>query len=127
MTSLGLNINASKREIWWPSGDARFPEMPAVVQRASPEGTEILKVPVGTDAFIASRLQHGIDKMSGVVDKLHRLEDPHVEFTLLRACLGSATLAYALCGVPPSDEVLTATREADDIESLSNVELAEVL
>ena len=93
--------------------------MPALLKRATPEGTEILKIPVGNNAFIASRLRDRISKMESVVNKLHSLEDPHVEFTLLRACLGSTKLAYALRGVPPTDDVISACREADDVARIA--------
>ena len=70
--------------------------MPPSVVRADSAGTEILKIPVGTDLFVADRLQRRVGKMKAITDELENIEDLHVEFTLLQACLGSTRLAYSL-------------------------------
>ena len=112
--ALGLHINLSKCELWWPSGDAGFLEFPPGIKRAPPDGTEILKVPVGCETFTLSSLQRRIDQANEILAKLPQLEDKHVEFTLLRACLGACKLVYFLRGVPPSAGVSEVLRKADD-------------
>ncbi len=57
--ALGLQLNLHKCEVWWPSGDQRFPEFPSAVARADIPGVKILKVPVGSDAFVAKQLSTG--------------------------------------------------------------------
>ena len=110
--SMGLVLGDC--EVWWPSGDQQFPELPVSVSRAPACGTEILKVPVGTEAFIVERLRSRLEKAQKIIEKLPGLEDPHVEFTLLRACLGSCRMAYSLRSTAPSGGVLEILKEGDD-------------
>jgi hypothetical protein len=98
--ALGLHLNLDKCEVWWPSGSHGFPELPPQVQRMSCEGVEILKIPVGTDEYVAGRLQAAMDEARRVLDRLYLLEDPQAEFTLLRSCLGACKLVYRLRGTP---------------------------
>ena len=88
--------------------------MPAEVQRKQ-YGVENLKIAVGNDTYVEERLRHRITKMKDVIAKVWRIEESHVEFTLLRACLGSVKLAYVLRGVPPSDLVTQTMDQADDV------------
>ena len=83
------------------------------------QGVEILKLPVGSDDFIRESLQKRVNQMASTLDRLEILEDSHIEFTMLRACLGSAKLAYALRGLAPSDRVLTVLRDADEVLRLA--------
>ena len=53
--------------------------------------------------------------MTSILDKLESLEDCHIEFTILRACLGAAKFTYALRGIPPSDAVIRILWEADEL------------
>ena len=89
----GFQLNVGKCEVWWPSGDSTFPEMPPEVQRFQ-HGIEILKIPVGTSEFITERLRQRVDKMRAVTDRLKLLEDSHVEFTMLRACFVQKCSAF---------------------------------
>ena len=111
---MGFHLNLTKCEVWWPSGDRSFPQMPPEIQRQT-EGVEILKLPIGSDDFVLQSLQKRVQRMTSILDKLGMLEDSHIEFTILRACLGAAKLTYALRGIPPSDAVIRILREADDL------------
>ena len=51
--------------------------------------------------------------MTDVMERLHVLEDPHIEFTILRACVGAVKFSYALRGVPPTPTVLKVAQDAD--------------
>ena len=112
---LGLQLNLQKCELWWPSGDQQFPAFPVAARRRPPEGVSVLKVPVGTPEFVCSFLRDRAQEVKKVVDQLQELEDPHVAFTLLRACLGSCRFVYALRGTSPSQEVLMALQDVDQI------------
>ena len=87
---LGLHLNLEKCQLWWPSGGQSFPGFPAAVRRIDPEGVLILKAPVGGDSFVQSVLEERAAVARKVADR-QCLEDPHVAFALLRACLGSCT------------------------------------
>ena len=76
--------------------------MPPEVERRT-QGMDILKRPMGSDDFVLESLQKRVKQMSSILDKLDTLVDSHIEFTILRACLGAAKLTYALRGIPPSD------------------------
>ena len=79
--------------------------MPPEVERRT-HGVEILKIPVGSDNFVLEGLQKRVKQMTSILDKLESLEDCHIEFTILRACLGAAKLTYALRGIPHPMELL---------------------
>ena len=92
--ALVLELNMQKCEIWWPTGDQTFAEFPGNVKRIPPEGVDILKIPVGPDAYVARRLQEKVADMERIVNKLGLIEDAQVEFTMLRACLGACRVLY---------------------------------
>ena len=52
--------------------------------------------------------------LGSILEKVDALEDKHVEYTVLRACLGSVKLAYILRGLAPSETVFQAMRQADE-------------
>ena len=56
----GFDLNVAKCEVWWPSGDQSFPEMHAEIKRAK-QGVDILKIPLGNDAYVKEKLQSRID------------------------------------------------------------------
>ena len=116
--SRGFDINLFKCEIWWPSGDMNFLEILREAPRAQ-DGIDMLKIPVGSDAYIERRLRRRIEAMKSVTTRLNTLEDSHIEFTMLRACLGSAKLGYAMRGIQPSASVLSALKDADEIMRLA--------
>ena len=78
--ALGLELNMKKCEIWWPSGNQTFAEFSGNVKRIPPEGVDILKIPVGPDAYVARRLQEKVADMERIVNKLGLIEDAQVEF-----------------------------------------------
>ena len=116
---LGLVLSHRKCELWWPTGDASFPGFPASIKRQPHEGVEILKVPIGSDQFICRKLRERAQKVGKAIACLDSLEDAHVQFTILRACLGACKFNYVLRGVCPSAGVLRALQEIDDTMRLS--------
>ena len=114
VSDIGLVLSHKKCELWWPTGDASFPGFPASIKRQPHEGVEILKVPIGSDQFICRKLRERAQKVGKAIACLDSLEDAHVQFTILRACLGACKFNYVLRGVCPSAEVLRALQEIDD-------------
>ena len=80
---------------------------------------EILKVPIGSDQFICRKLRERAQKVGEAIACLDSLEDAHVQFTILRACLGACKFNYVLRGVCPSAGVLRVLQEIDDTMRLS--------
>ena len=74
---------------------------------------DILKIPVGSDEYVAQRLKTKVADMERIMNKLDLIEDAQVEFTMLRACLGACRVLYLLRGAPPGPLVLEVLREAD--------------
>ena len=111
---MGFHLNLAKFETWWPSGTNAFSELPPEVKRCS-EGIEILKLPLGSDSFIQGCLRKRVKQMTDILEQLETLEDSHIEFTILRACLGAAKLTYSLRGLAPSQAVNTVMQEADEL------------
>ena len=91
----GLHFNLSKCKIFWPSGDASFPDFPPDIKRVG--GLELLGSALwGPDTFFTEFLTSRIDKVTSVQEKLVLLEDPQVELHLLCSCLGSCEIVYLL-------------------------------
>ena len=101
---MGFHLNLSKCEVWWPSGDHSFPQMPTEIQRRA-QGVEILKPWIGSDNFVLESLRQRVQRMTCILDRMGGLEDSHIELTILWAYLGAAKLTYALRGISPSDAV----------------------
>ena len=96
--AMGLKLKLSKCEVWWPSGSHGFPELPPAVVRLPCDGVDILKIPVGTDPYVAERLAAVLADVRTVLERPHLLEDAQSEFTLLRSCLGACKVIYRLRG-----------------------------
>ena len=74
--AFGLHVNLDKCEVFWPSSDQTFPELPAQVRRLS-DGVELLGSPVyGTDEFFKSSVAKRIDKVLDAQSHLNDLENP---------------------------------------------------
>ena len=114
VTELGLKLNYKKCELWWPAGDSSFPGFSPQIKRHSPEGVEILKLPIGSDNFICSKLRERAQKVGEAIARLDRLEDKHIEYTIFRACLGACKFNYVLRGTCPSAAVARELKEIED-------------
>ena len=65
-------------------------------------GITLLGAPVGHEGFIAQSLQEKVDKIASITALLPDLQDPHVEFCLLRSCLALPKLMFLLRTVDTS-------------------------
>ena len=67
--------------------------------------------PIGSPQFEAEVLQARVVKVEGLLgNKLSTLEDPHGEFTLLRACFSLPKLSFALRTVDPTQHLVLLER-----------------
>ena len=66
-----------------------------------------LGAPVGNEAFIEAKIKSRVEKVKVLLDKLHSLEDPHMEFVLLRSCFSLPKVSYALRTSPPTQHCLS--------------------
>ena len=61
-----LQLNMSKCEVFWPTGDPTFPEFPSTIERVAQtnEGAELLGSPVwGSNDFFQNCFSKRIDKI----------------------------------------------------------------
>ena len=93
-----------KCEVFWPSGDQSFPELPVDVRRDGDKqgGVELLGSPVwGTADFFQSFVATQVAKTLELQSLLGDLEDPQAELHLLRSCLGTCKISHLLRTIPP--------------------------
>jgi hypothetical protein len=72
------------------------------VSRADDRGAKLLSTPLGDLDFQEEVLQSRLATVEKLLQDLHLLEDPHVEYALLRSCYSFPKLAYTLRTVDTS-------------------------
>ena len=100
----GLHLNLSKCEVFWPSGDQSFSEIPPQVQRTLEmvDGVELLGSPVfSTERFFQSPFNKRIEMVTAAQGHLQDLDNPQVVLRLLRSCLRLPKINHLLRIVPP--------------------------
>ena len=65
-------------------------------------GITLLGAPIGHQGFIAEALQEKVEKVASITSLLPDLQDPHIEFCLLRSCLGLPKMMFLLRTVDTS-------------------------
>ena len=65
-------------------------------------GITLLGAPIGHQGFVAEALQEKVDKIATITSLLPDLQDPHVEFCLLRSCLALPKMMFLLRTVDTS-------------------------
>ena len=100
---IGLELAPSKSLIWNSEPVVDQDPLQRGVPRGSPEGFELLGAPIGNAAFSNAVLTKQIAKIEEALRKLPELQDSHVEFTLLRSCLGLPKFGYCLRTCNPRD------------------------
>ena len=110
---VGLKINAKKCEVWTSDGlECSF--LPQDVCRSSPDGFELLGCPVGLPRFCHETVMRRVRKIADALERLDAINDPQVEYLLLRSCLGIPKLVFALRASPPSF-IRQAARAFDEL------------
>ena len=103
--SVGLLLNPTKCEVFWPSGNQKFSEFPSEVQRVvgSVGGVEFLGSPVfGSEEYYCGHIAKRVDKVLQCQEKLLDMDDPQIQLLLLRSCLSSCKIDNLLRTVPPN-------------------------
>ena len=67
--------------------------------REAGEGVVLLGAPLGSEAFVASKVEAKVEKVKEVTELLPLIEDPHTEFVLLRSCLSLPKISFLLRAV----------------------------
>ena len=101
--SIGLKLAPLKSLLWNPSPTVSADPLERAVPLASPDGFVLLGTPIGKGSFANKVLAERISKIEDVVRKLPDLQDSHVEFMLLRSCLGLPKFNFCLRTCKPED------------------------
>ncbi len=102
---MGLHLNLSKTEVFWPSCDGqkqRVDLFPAALRRP-PTGVKLLGGAVSRDGhFIQDLAMKRAIKAVDLMRLLSQLRDPQSELLLLRSCMGIAKMFFGLRTCPPA-------------------------
>jgi hypothetical protein len=99
----GLHLSRDKSLVFCPEHDpADLDPLGRGVTRAENRGFKLLGAPVGSHDFEEAILGERLAGVQRLLDSLHTLEDPHMEYTLLRNCFSFPKLAYTLRTVDTS-------------------------
>ena len=72
------------------------------VPRADLRGFKLLGAPLGTEEFEANILEGRLVSIRHLLDSLHHLDDPHMEYQLLKSCFSFPKVAFSLRTVDTS-------------------------
>ena len=93
----GLSLNVSKCHSYWPT------ESPAhlILPSWQAHGLRCLVTPIGSHDFVQDFYNRVLDKLESLTQAIARLDDPHIEFYLLRMCTGFGRLNHLFRTVNP--------------------------
>ena len=94
--SLGLELNLSKCELWWPIKDPEWSKFPQNIQRSSASGTDLLGSAVGDSSFQNAVLAKRVGKIADMLKALQDIDCAQTKLHLLRSCLGFPKFSFAL-------------------------------
>lgn len=99
---LGLHLSRSKSEIWWPApNDTEWLFYPEGIAMVRDDGVKLLGSPIGSADFANRLLLKRIHKIDALFTEVRKLEEPQVQFCLLRSCVGFPKIAFSLRTCPP--------------------------
>ena len=104
---LGLALNASKCELWWPNGFEvnqgidQWSQFPPEITRNSGHGIKLLGIPVG-QFHAPIVVNHRIDKIESILSAITDSGlTTHAKLILLRSCAAMPKFMFALQSSPP--------------------------
>jgi hypothetical protein len=101
----GLILNKSKCFVWCSNTDPPNSDPLACgIPRSDPRGLHLLGSPIGSPDFMKSVIDQRINNIEEIVlRQLPSLEDPQIQFCLLRSCLSLPKLIYSLRTCNPTE------------------------
>ena len=99
--ALGLHVNHSKCELWWPRPNEHMQDFPAEIKRITTSGVALLGSAVGSGEFAAADLSQRVSKVLTQMQDLQALQNSQIQLCLLRLCLGVPQLVWAMRTMDP--------------------------
>lgn len=92
-----LVFSREKSSVFCPEHDPEDEDpLERGITRADNRGSKLLGAPVGVEEYEEEILEERLVGMQTVLDSLHLLEDPHLEYTLLRSCFAFPKFSYSM-------------------------------
>ena len=92
----------SKCMLWSPQNMSNLIQN---LELADPEGFEVLRAPIGTEAHHAKVLSKRDEKTEPLLDRYDQLDDPHAAYGILKICIGTPKKLYSPRTFKPSPSV----------------------
>ena len=108
---IGLSVNLEKCELFFAG--LNIPTLLPQITKRPGMGFELLGSPIGPPSFCNSFVSKRVEKIEEALHSLNLLDEPQVEYLLLRSCLGVPN-RFALRSAPPSF-ILEAAAHFDNI------------
>jgi hypothetical protein len=114
MVKVDLQVNLRKCELFTAQSSIRgdLSDIP----RVAGEGFELLGAPIGSPNFCEAYVMRRVQKIREALKNLTVIDDPQVELSLLRSCMGMPRFTFALRSAAPS-HIKHALEEFDDLMS----------
>ena len=94
---IGAHMSVSKTVVYCPHHDRHDTDpLNRGIRRADNEGIKVLGAPVGSEEYEERILEERLITVRDLLSKLHLLDDPHMEYVLLRSCFAFPKFAYAI-------------------------------
>jgi hypothetical protein len=109
LRALGLEINVAKTEVVRFGGSSGTGGLPSGA-KCLRDNFAVLGSPIGDRDYVRSYVRSKVlDKVRAALDRLTEIDDPHVEYCVLRQCLAFGPLVHIMRTVPPDMLVEVAT------------------
>lgn len=115
--SLGLELHATKCELWWPQlGAGAASSLPLALTTVRSGGVALLGAPLGDGAFAEEFVGCRVAAIDTLLEKSRALNDPQLQLALTRQCILLPRFNHALRTCNPA-LIPNAIRDFDGISS----------
>ena len=96
----GLELNPSKCKLFGPGATSPDVAFDGIPRHSLDEGTVVLGVPIGNDAFVNTIVDDDCAKLTHMAERIGLLKSNIANFLLLRACFGACRINHLLRSLP---------------------------
>ena len=99
----GLHLSKEKSLVFCPHHDPDDQDpLGRGITRVQNRGIKLLGAPIGEADFEAEILEQRVVSIQQLLESLHHLNDPHIEYNLLRSCFSLTKFSYSIRTVDTS-------------------------